>query len=109
MLRFRSSATTTIAAAIVPPEIVAGTLLDSSFIHLCAAKSEPSICICRSDTTFMLAKQRLSSFAVEGQRTHVEIMDDDLAPLLPSKRELSQEDIYQVSIKDRHMATKKFN
>ncbi|XP_055635039.1 protein sprint isoform X2 [Toxorhynchites rutilus septentrionalis] len=49
----------------------------------------------RSDTTFMLAKQRLSSFNVEGQRTHAETMDDDLAPLLPSKRELSQEDIYQ--------------
>lgn len=46
----------------------------------------------------MLAKQRLSSFGVgEHSTTNAETMDDDLAPLLPSKRELSQEDIYQVS------------
>lgn len=50
----------------------------------------------RSDTSFMLAKQRLSSFGVgEHSTTNAETMDDDLAPLLPSKRELSQEDIYQ--------------
>ncbi|XP_062560021.1 protein sprint isoform X2 [Armigeres subalbatus] len=50
----------------------------------------------RSDTSFMLAKQRLSSFGVgEHATTNAETMDDDLAPLLPSKRELSQEDIYQ--------------
>lgn len=56
----------------------------------------------RSDTSFMLAKQRLSSFSTTGcgvggqQEANVETMDDDLAPLLPSKRELSQEDIYHV-------------
>ncbi|XP_065095443.1 protein sprint isoform X3 [Ochlerotatus camptorhynchus] len=49
----------------------------------------------RSDTSFMLAKQRLSSFGVGEHTTNAETMDDDLAPLLPSKRELSQEDIYQ--------------
>ncbi|XP_058445672.1 protein sprint isoform X1 [Malaya genurostris] len=49
----------------------------------------------RSDTSFMLAKQRLSSFSLGGQGTNAETMDDDLAPLLPSKRELSQEDFYQ--------------
>ncbi|XP_038116527.1 protein sprint [Culex quinquefasciatus] len=54
----------------------------------------------RSDTSFMLAKQRLSSFSTTGcgvggqQEANAETMDDDLAPLLPSKRELSQEDIY---------------
>ncbi|XP_053696770.1 protein sprint [Sabethes cyaneus] len=50
----------------------------------------------RSDTSFMLAKQRLSSFSLGGQgAASAETMDDDLAPLLPSKRELSQEDLYQ--------------
>lgn len=55
---------------------------------------------CRSDTSFMLAKQRLSSFGAGEHTTNAETMDDDLAPLLPSKRELSQEDIYQVSCRD---------
>lgn len=48
----------------------------------------------------MLAKQRFSSFGVGEHTTNAETMDDDLAPLLPSKRELSQEDIYQVSCRD---------
>ncbi|XP_055544282.1 protein sprint isoform X2 [Wyeomyia smithii] len=51
----------------------------------------------RSDTSFMLAKQRLSSFSLGGGQgaVNAETMDDDLAPLLPSKQELSQEDLYQ--------------
>ncbi|XP_058826014.1 protein sprint isoform X2 [Topomyia yanbarensis] len=56
----------------------------------CSAKNRR-----RSDTSFMLAKQRLSSFSLGGQGMNAETMDDDLAPLLPSKRELSQEDLYQ--------------
>uniref|UniRef100_A0AAG5D5S8 Protein sprint n=1 Tax=Anopheles atroparvus TaxID=41427 RepID=A0AAG5D5S8_ANOAO len=49
-----------------------------------------------TDSSLVVAKKRLSALhSSPQQQNESEIMDDDLAPLLPSNRELSQEELYE--------------
>ncbi|XP_053669912.1 protein sprint [Anopheles nili] len=47
------------------------------------------------ESSLLMAKKRLSSLHSSSQHNESELTDDDLMPLLPNNRELSQEELYE--------------